>query len=144
MDKVKETFDSKGRKIHYGVGAVIRNENGEYLLIDRAVEPYGYGCISGHIHEGEKPEEALIREVEEESGLKVVKHKLILEKVFKKRKCFLGDIDHYGYIFVCEVNGKIKPNPEEVKSIGWYTKEEIDMLKLEPVWKEFFNNMETI
>ena len=144
MAKVKATLDSSGKIIHYGVAAVIRNDKGKYLIIDRAIEPYGHGCISGHINEGEGPEEALIREVREESGLEVIDHKLILEKKIKGRKCFLDDVDHYCHIFECKVDGKIKHDPREVKSIEWYGKEDIKRLKLEPLWKIFFKTMKGI
>ncbi len=140
MARIKETMSSNGQIIHYGVGAVIERD-GEYLLIDRAIEPSGHGCISGHINEGESPEEALIREVKEEAGLKVTDYELILERKIKNRGCSRGRIPHYCYIFKCEVNGDIRKNPEEVKSIRWYSKEDIKKLKLEPLWKFFFKKI---
>ncbi len=144
MTEVKKTLDSSGKLIHYGVAAVIKDDKGRYLIIDRATKPYGYGCISGHINEGEEPKEALIREVKEESGLEVIYHKLILEKKIEGRKCFLNRVDHYCHIFECRVDGKIKRNTREVKSIDWYTKEDIKKLKLEPLWKIFFKTMKVI
>lgn len=144
MTKIKESRDSKGEILHYGIGAVIENEKGEYLLIDRAVEPFGFGCISGHINEGEEAIDALKREVKEEAGLDVVNYKLIYGRKLRTRGCSYGKIPHYCFIFKCDVGGKINGNPKEVKSINWYSKEEIKNLKLEPLWKFFFKKEKVI
>ncbi len=143
MVKIKEEKSSNGEIVHYGISAVIEKD-GKYLLIDRAVEPFGYGCISGHINEGEEAEDALIREVEEEAGLKVINQELIFRGKLKSRGCSYGKIPHYCYIFKCSVNGKINSNPKEVKSIGWYSQDEIKNLKLEPLWKFYFRKMKVI
>jgi 8-oxo-dGTP pyrophosphatase MutT (NUDIX family) len=65
--------------MHYSVGALI-HQNGKYLLIDRAIPPFGWAGIAGHLDKNESPEQALIREVREESGLKIEKYKLINEE----------------------------------------------------------------
>lgn len=53
--------------VHASVGAVIVRGR-QYLLIDRATPPLGLASVAGHIDENEKPEQALVREVQEESG----------------------------------------------------------------------------
>ncbi len=143
MAKIKETISSNGSVIHCGVGAVIEKNN-KYLLIDRAITPFGFGCICGHINEGENPEKALIREIKEELGLNVSNYKLVLERELKNRGCSIGRIPHYCYIFECEVNGEININQKEVKSAGWYSKEEIKKLNLEPLWKFYFKKIKVI
>ena len=145
MTKVKEGISPDGKLMHYGVGAVIERE-GRYLLIDRAVEPLGYGCVSGHINEKETPAEALIREVREEIDLEVVDYELIFEREINNRECSTGKISHYCYIFKCRVKGEIKINLAEIKSADWNTKDEIKekKSKLEPVWKFFFKKTRVI
>ncbi len=128
---------------HYSVGALIEKD-GKYLLIDRVKPPLGFAGIAGHIDEGETHIEALIREIEEESGLKVVKHSLVYEEELNWNGCSRGVKVHYWYLFKCEVTGKISESKNEVKSIGWYTKEEISKLKLEPVWEYWFKKMSII
>ena len=143
MERVKK-LEINGRIVHYGVGAVIKKD-GKYLLIDRAEEPYGFACITGHIRKNETPEEALAREVGEEVNLEVLSHSLIIERMITNRECRDGKVLHHCYIFETSVrdNGKIKLN-EEVKSAGWYSKEEIKSLKLEPLWKFFFKKIGVI
>ena len=57
------------------VSAVIRNDNGEFLLTKRGIEPFkgDWDLPGGFIDYGESPEEAILRELEEELGIKVVK-----------------------------------------------------------------------
>ncbi|MFC1613372.1 NUDIX hydrolase, partial [Patescibacteria group bacterium] len=133
----------KGKKMHYSVGALIEKD-GKYLLIDRVNPPYGFSGIAGHIDENENETEALIREVKEESGLKVIKHSLLFEEEVDGNECHRGIKTHYWYVFNCDVVGEISQNEREVKSIGWYTKEQIRDLKLEPVWEYWFKKLKLI
>ena len=144
MVKIKESISPNGEVVHYGVGAVIERD-GKYLLIERALKPEGFGGISEHINEGESPEQALVRGVEEEAGLKVVNYKLIYETDVKSdRSCGKGKIKHHCYVYDCEIEGEIEGNPREVKSVGWYGKEQIKNLDLESLWKVFFKKMKII
>lgn len=131
------------KEMHYSVGALIIKD-GKYLLIDRVKPPLGFAGIAGHIDENEDKIKALKREVEEESGLKVEKYELLIEEELDWNWCSRGTKVHYWYLFSCEVSGDIKENYKETKSIGWYTKDEIINLELEPVWKYWFNKLKII
>ena len=72
--------------MHYSVGALIER-NGKYLLIDRAVTPFGFAGIAGHVDEGETEIETLKREVKEESGLEILSHELLFEEKVEKNRC---------------------------------------------------------
>lgn len=139
----REGKSKKGKKIHYSVGALIEKD-GKYLLIDRANPPFGFAGLAGHIDEGETEIEALFREVQEESGLKVEKYKLLFEEEVGWNECSKGVRGHYWYLFKCEVSGEIKMDSSEEKSIGWLSKEQIADLKLEPVWEYWFRKLEII
>lgn len=65
------------------VGAIIKNDKGQYLCLYRLKHPVGLAFVAGHIDpEDEGPSYALVREVKEESGLNVIKCKLVLNRVF--------------------------------------------------------------
>lgn len=130
------------RPMHY-VSAAIIEKNGKYLMIDRKLPPFGFAAISGHVDFGEDELHALIREVKEETGLKVTRHKLVFEGI-AKTTCVMGITRHYFYLFVCKGTGKIRKYPMEEKSIAWYSPEEIKKLKLEPVWKFLFKKLKII
>ena len=137
--KPKEAKNSKGVLMHFSVGAVIKID-GKYLLIDRSKEPFGFAGLAGHVDEGETPEEALVREVMEESGLGVISYKLLFEEEVAWNYCSAGVKSHYWYLYACEVKGKARKN-EEAKFMEWYTPQEIKNLKLEPVWKYWFKKL---
>jgi len=139
----KQGTSKKGLPMHYSVGALIKKDN-KYLLIDRKISPYGFAGPAGHIDEGEFPEESIIREVKEETGLKVVKHSLIFEEEINWNWCSKGVKIHYWYLFKCETSGEIKRNMRETKLIGLFSESEIKNLKLEPVWKYWFEKLKVI
>lgn len=138
--KPKQTQNSKGEPMHFSVGAVIEVD-GKYLLIDRDMEPFGFASLAGHIDEGETPEETLFRKVFEESGLKVKRRSLLFEEEVGWNWCRVGIQSHYWYVYMCEVEGEVRNNVEASRSIGWYAPDEIRKLKMEPVWKYWFEKM---
>ncbi len=69
------------------VSAIIRNDKGEVLLTKRGIEPFK-GCWDlpgGFIDNGESPEEAIYRELEEELGIK---------KMNKIEMCDMFNVDY--------------------------------------------------
>lgn len=139
-DKPKESRNPKGVLMHFSVGATIKKGE-KYLLIDRARVPLGFAGIAGHIDEGETSEAALLREVFDESGLKVKRYSLLFEEEVEWNWCKAGIKSHYWYVYQCEVEGEPQNNLEASKSIGWYTPEQIKKLNLEPVWKYWFEKL---
>ena len=143
MAKAKTGVSSAGNTIHYSVGAVIRKGD-RYLIIERKKFPPGFACVAGHIDEGENPEESVIREVNEESGLNVSSLNLLTEEYISWNKCGDGVKGHHWYVFECKTSGEIKQNVSETKSIGWYSKPELANLKLEEVWEYWFKKLNII
>lgn len=143
MSKHKKGLTLKGELLHYSVGAVIEKD-GKYLLIDRVKPPLGFAGVAGHVDEGESPDEAIIREVMEESGLKVSNIKLIFGKEVLLGSCASGASTHKWWVYECETRGEVIFNEKETKSIGWYSIEEIKNLNLEPVWKYWFEKLKII
>lgn len=68
--------------IIYVAKAALFNESGELLLLRRAsgdaIRPGELDIPGGSIDEGENPEQAVIREIEEETGLKVSEEDIML------------------------------------------------------------------
>ncbi len=143
MADPKTGKSKKNKNMHYSVGAIIKN-NSKYLLIERKKPPYGFAGVAGHIDQGESEIEALIREVREESGLKVDKYSLILEEKLDWNWCRRGVSIHHWYLFECKTKGRIKKNYAETESIGWYSKAEIKKLKLEPAWEYWLKKLKII
>jgi len=89
---------------------------------DRKLDPSAYAFPGGHIKNGETPEKAIVREVEEELGVTLVNPKLIYVTNFdgpqEKQKL---------YFYHCtEYKGKIQK--KEDSKLVWISKNEIDLL----------------
>lgn len=110
------------------VGAIIERDN-KLLLIKRNHEPFkDYWCIpGGHIDFGETPEQAIKREVKEETGLIVKDLKFFgyYSEIYKEINWHAVAL-----IFICEADGDVKIGLREVKDYEWFDKLEALKQKL--------------
>jgi len=101
--------------------------NGTVLLVKRNTEPFnGYWTLpGGHINFGEKAEEAVIREVKEETGLS------FSPKFFGYRDEIYPKINWHGevLIFFGKSKGKERVDGEEITDLRWFNIDEA--LKME-------------
>jgi len=61
-----------GKKHQYfraSVGAVVRNDRGEVLVLERSDQPGAWQLPQGGLEKNEEPEAAVLRELEEETGI---------------------------------------------------------------------------
>jgi len=143
MAHPKKGKTKDGKLMHFSVGALIEQE-GKYLLIERAVPPLGFAGVAGHVDEGEDERQAVVREVKEEVGLDVRDPKLLFEEERDGNWCSKGATSHYWYLFHCSVSGELARSMRETKSAGWYAREEIKTLTLEPAWEYWLKKLEII
>ena len=110
-------------------------------MLDRVNFPFGWACPAGHVEENEKPEDALLREVEEEVGIYVKKYKLILHEFIEWNECKMGVKGHDFFVYeIIDCKGEIKSNFES-KNIKWMGADDMKNFKLEPVWEYFINKL---
>lgn len=88
------------------VGAIIKNEKGEYLVLYRRKEPLGLALPAGHIDGKETPEETLRREVLEETGLKVVDLKEVFYGEIPVSRAHCGHSSHQWWVYEARVDGE--------------------------------------
>jgi len=143
MLKEQSALSKNGRRMHYSVGAIIKKD-GKYLLMDRAIEPFGFAGIAGHVDDNETEVEALKREVKEESGFDVEKYELVFEGELDFEPCSRGVEVHYWKLYACETSGNLQTKSKEIKSIDWYSTEEMKDLKFEKSWAYFFRKLRII
>ena len=55
------------------VGAIIKQDE-KLLMLDRKNFPFGWACPAGHVETGETIEQALVREIKEETNLDIRVH----------------------------------------------------------------------
>ncbi len=121
---------------------VIVNKKGEILLGLRnqpeLIEEHNkWEFPGGGIEFGESPEEALIREVKEETGLKVEIVRLLPKVYNNVWNRVDGFINVIIIAFECKiVSGMVKPGDPEVGELKFFKPEEIDYTKCLPKTKE--------
>jgi len=143
MAQPKEGRTKDGKWMHFSVGAVIERD-GKYFLIERAVPPPGFAGIAGHVDEGEDEKQAIVREVKEEAGFVVESSTLLFEEELDWNWCSRGVTSHHWYLFQCSVSGSPERSRQETRSAGWYSKEDIKKLKLEPAWEYWFKKLNVL
>ena len=94
------------------VGAVVLNKKKEILLLDHVLRPAsGWGIPGGFINPGEHPEQAVKREIYEETGLEIVNVRMRLIRTLNQ---------HLEMIFIAEGNGEAVVKSAEINSLAWF------------------------
>jgi mutator protein MutT len=115
-----------------GVGALII-ENGRILLVERAREPLrDYWSLPGGVVEtGERLEEALRREVREETGLEI--ENLSLFEIFERIMPDESGRTEYHYVlmdYLCRPAGGVLCAADDAGRVGWFSLDELGGLKI--------------
>lgn len=119
---------------HREVAVWIMNEQGEVLIQKRAStkkqHPNKWGICAGHIDTGETVESAVIRELEEELGVKLTINDLELMFIAKEQNEFANRRKNYVFyhVYFMKTNWKIedyKIQIEELSEIKYITFEEL-------------------
>ena len=119
------------------LAAIINNQN-QILLLRRNPniemwQPGKWALVGGGVEEGETPEEAVKREIKEETGLNINK--------FKEKFTIQRSPDNIEYIFIAKYDGdpfEIKLNWEHI-NYGWYSPDELFFLNHVPNLVDYIN-----
>ena len=114
--------------LHFEIGVFVMNCEKEILLQKRAAtkrfNPNKWGLCAGHVASGEKIEDAALRELEEEIGLKISLDDLkLLENMEVKIRENNSHITRYFYVVTNEKDFKIQE--EELSEVKWYKLDDI-------------------
>jgi 8-oxo-dGTP diphosphatase len=77
------------------VCAVIENDDGLFLAVSRKDNPNDFGFPGGHVEEGELPIEAVVREVFEETGVRVFRPHILMTAVNEDFLVYAYQFEHY-------------------------------------------------
>lgn len=119
--------------LYPAAGAVILDAQGRILLQEKTFEP-GWFLPGGGIDPGEHPEQTLVREVAEETGLIVKPGKILLivgGEAFRYRYPNGDRVEITGPIYRCEVVGRTHaPIDNETRRIEYFTREAMPTLRM--------------
>ncbi len=102
------------------VEVLVVNENNEILLLKQDyISKTKWTVVSGYINDGETIEEAVVREVKEETGQTVKSCQYISSYYFPPKQLIMIG-------FITYVNKSKFTESEEVNDIKWYTIDEVD------------------
>lgn len=91
----------------------------------------------GHLEQGETPDAALVREVKEETGLRVRPTKLVPPVYLKTIK----GTQFVMLIYHCVLlGGTLKPAKGEFQTLQWFTKAQVRKLQLSPGTRVVISN----
>lgn len=118
--------------------AIIVNNDNQILLLKRNPniemwQPGKWALVGGGVDDGETPEEAVKREIKEETGLII--------DTFKEMFKIQRDSNNIEYIFLCKYDGDpydIRLNIEHI-NYGWYFPEEMKFLDHVPNLIDYIN-----
>lgn len=119
--------------LYPAVGAVIPDAAGRILLQTKTQEA-GWFIPGGAVEPGESPEDSLVREIKEETGLIVEPVRVVL--VFGgsdyRYQYPNGDrVEIFGALYQCRVLGETnEPLDPETKSLHYFSREEMPALRL--------------
>jgi nucleoside triphosphatase len=120
------------------VGALIVNAKGEVLLVRSKKWGTKYTVPGGHIELGERAEDAIVREVKEETGLDSVADELLVVQQAIYPKDYYKH-EHYIFMdYVCIAkSSQVKLDGRELQSFIWVRPEVAIKLDLEEYTRDF-------
>jgi len=69
--RLQDIFRNERKTPNISVDMIFHDMQGNIILIERKYAPYGVALPGGFVKYGENPEDAVIREIQEETGAKV-------------------------------------------------------------------------
>ncbi len=131
---------------------ILKNED-KFLLTRRSsakkIWPNHWHCVSGSIEKGESPQEAIIREAEEEIGLKIKEVKLVTTMFIVENDYFNSANKYYGVelFFLADLPYDQEPiNAEPLKqdAMDWFYIDKLPSPMIPGVkfgLESYFNNL---
>ncbi len=116
-----------------GVGALIFNDEGKILLVERGNAPLaGYWALpGGGVETGERLEDAMAREVREETGLEVSVESIAT--VFERIMHDEAGACEYHYVlidFYCTIIGGVLQAGDDSRQVCWRDLNDLDSIEL--------------
>ncbi len=111
----------------YGIIPLMRDEDGKWLGLIVYHTTGFWGFPKGHAEKDEEPREAAVRELTEETGLKLVDFLPLTPFTENYKFSWKGEIiNKWVTYFAAEVDGEVKVQQDEVEEAKWVVLEELE------------------
>lgn len=105
------------KKFTASVGVIITNADEKVLLLEHILRPASsWGIPGGFIEQDEQPENAVRREIREETGLELENLKMLCVRTINR---------HIEVLFRANSNGTAEVKSREIKSLDWFEVEKM-------------------
>jgi ADP-ribose pyrophosphatase YjhB (NUDIX family) len=112
-----------GNRRVVAASGLIRDEQGRVLLVETGIGKRAWNMPGGRVERRERPDEAAVREIREETGLDVELGDLLLVDGRGSRAIV--------FVFGCTViGGQERPQPGEIHQLRWTDEAERERLRL--------------
>ncbi len=136
-------------RTRYVVVGVIENEKGQILLgkmyKDKGVYPGQWAIPGGGIEENETLDQALKREIKEETGLEVISYTPSYFNAYEVTKRYgdgkKEDLYMVCFHFLCKARGEVHHSNDEFEEIRWFDKDGLRNLDLNEASVWLFNKL---
>jgi molecular chaperone GrpE len=122
MSNIKNKIKSKARMMALTVKAVVLNEDGKVLVLKRAkknpLNPGKYDLPGGHVEAGETLSDSISREIQEETGLRVVVGNIIDVVEFSQDNPLFKE-EKRGIRYICYSNSNEVKLSQEHDEYEW-------------------------
>lgn len=109
---IQKIIRSTQEKFTVSAAVIILNEKTEVLLLDHVLRSHsGWGFPGGFVGRSEQPDEAVRREIREETGLELEDLKLLRLRTIDR---------HIEILFTAKPVGTAAVKSREIKSLGWF------------------------
>jgi 8-oxo-dGTP diphosphatase len=105
------------QKFTVSAAAVIVNSEGKVLLLNHLLRPFsGWGLPGGFLTSAEQPEEAIKREILEETGMEMANVQMYRVRTIRR---------HIEILFHAEAAGEASVQSREILELGWFDRDEL-------------------